>query len=171
MKSPTNYQHLPPGPKGQLIGLFKLNQINHPLHPLPALTLTCIILETMRLYPPVWAMPQTIATECKIGAYPVKRGHGLLACQWIVHRDARWFSNPDTFNPERWDNDLAKRLPSFAYFPFGGGTRVCVGKAFAMMETVSVLATIAQTYRFTLVSEQPIQPWASLTLRPQQPKL
>ncbi|NJM17799.1 MAG: cytochrome P450 [Richelia sp. SM1_7_0] len=128
-----------------------------------------VILETMRLYPPVWAIPRTVKNDCEIGGYPVKKGHGLLACQWIVHRDSRWFSDPDTFNPERWDNDFAKSLPTFAYFPFGGGSRICIGKAFAMMEASVVLATIAQNYRFTLVDQQSVEPWASLTLRPQQP--
>ncbi|MEO1373629.1 MAG: cytochrome P450 [Cyanobacteria bacterium J06635_10] len=127
-----------------------------------------VILETMRLYPPVWIIPRTVKSDCEIGGYHMKKGQGLVASQWIVHRDPRWFENPDTFNPSRWENDLIKRLPSFAYFPFGGGSRICIGKSFAMMEACLVLATIAQNYKFTLVSQQPVEPWASLSLRPKQ---
>lgn len=127
-----------------------------------------VVLETMRLYPPIWVIPRTVKSDCEIGGYHVKKGHGLVASQWIVHRDERWFSEPDIFNPSRWDNDLIKRLPSFAYFPFGGGSRICIGKSFAMMEACLVLATIAQNYKFTLVSQQPVKPWASLSLRPKQ---
>ncbi len=127
-----------------------------------------IILESMRLYPPVWAIPRTVAQDCEIAGYRVKAGNGLVASQWIVHRDPRWFSNPETFNPDRWANDFAKRLPSGAYFPFGGGSRICIGKAFAMMEARLLLATIAQAYQITLIQEEPIEPWASLTLRPKQ---
>jgi cytochrome P450 len=127
-----------------------------------------IVLEAMRLYPPVWAIVRTIAQDCEIAGYPVKAGHGLVASPWVVHRDPRWFSEPEKFNPDRWDNDFAKHLPSFAYFPFGGGSRICIGKAFAMMEACLLLATIASTYRMRLVSEQPVEPWASLTLRPKQ---
>jgi cytochrome P450 len=139
------------------------------LSDLPRLRYTeWIILETMRLYPPVWAIPRTVAQDCEIAGYPIKAGHGLVASPWVVHRDPRWFSDPDTFNPNRWDNDFAKHLPTFAYFPFGGGSRICIGKAFAMMEACLLLATIASTYHMKLVSEQAVEPWASLTLRPKQ---
>lgn len=127
-----------------------------------------IVLEAMRLYPPVWAIVRTVAEDCEIAGYPVKAGHGFVTSPWVVHRDPRWFSEPDQFNPDRWDNDFAKHLPSFAYFPFGGGSRICIGKAFAMMESCLLLATIASAYRMKLVSQQVVEPWASLTLRPKQ---
>lgn len=127
-----------------------------------------IVLEAMRLYPPVWAIPRTVTQTCEIGGYPLKAGLGLVASPWIVHRDPRWFDQPECFNPDRWANDLAKRLPSFAYFPFGGGSRICIGKAFAMMEACLLLATIAATYRIKLVANQTVEPWPSITLRPKR---
>jgi len=83
-----------------------------------------------------------------------------------VHRDPRWFDEPLNFLPERWEGDLAKRLPRFAYFPFGGGPRQCIGNSFALMEATLILATIAQKFRFRLVEEHPVKPLASITLRP-----
>ncbi|MGB6962230.1 MAG: cytochrome P450, partial [Candidatus Acidiferrum sp.] len=78
----------------------------------------------------------------------------------------RWYDAPEEFRPERWEGDLLKRLPRFAYFPFGGGPRQCIGNTFALMETALVLATIAQRYRFRLVEGHPVVPLASITLRP-----
>jgi cytochrome P450 len=86
--------------------------------------------------------------------------------QWVLQRDPRFFERPDEFVPERWLDGLAKRLPKFAYFPFGGGPRICMGNAFAMMEAVLILATIAQQARPTLVPGQSITPWPTAALRP-----
>jgi len=139
------------------------------LSDLPQLRYTeWIILETMRLYPPIWAIPRTVVEDCEIGGYAIKAGRSLVACPWVVHRDPRWYKDPDTFRPERWDNNFAKQLPALAYFPFGGGPRICIGKAFAMMEATLLLATIASNYRLRRVSQQSIDPWPSLTLRPKQ---
>lgn len=125
-----------------------------------------VIMEAMRLYPPVWAYARRVVEACEIAGYPVKPGMELLACPWITHRDPRWFTNPDQFNPDRWANDLIKRIPTFAYFPFGGGSRICIGKAFAMMEASLILAAVAQKYHMTLISKDSIEPWASISLRP-----
>ncbi|HZS71867.1 MAG TPA: cytochrome P450, partial [Candidatus Acidoferrum sp.] len=86
--------------------------------------------------------------------------------QWVVHRDARWYDAPLEFRPERWDGELQKRIPRFAYFPFGGGPRQCIGNSFALMEAQLSLATIAQRYRFRIVPGHPVEPLASITLRP-----
>jgi cytochrome P450 len=83
-----------------------------------------------------------------------------------VHRDPRWFDAPEEFRPERWQGDLLKRLPRFAYFPFGGGPRQCVGSSFAIMEATLLLATIAQTFRIQLVPAHPVVPMPTITLRP-----
>jgi cytochrome P450 len=83
-----------------------------------------------------------------------------------MHRDPRYFEDPDSFRPERWMNGLSKRLPKYAYFPFGGGQRLCIGNAFALMESALLIGTIAQSYRFTLAANQPVEPHAALTLRP-----
>ncbi len=86
--------------------------------------------------------------------------------QAVMHRDARYFEDPESFKPERWTNGLAKRLPKYAYFPFGGGQRLCIGSAFALMEAALLIGTIAQRYRFTLVADHRVEPHAALTLRP-----
>ncbi len=85
----------------------------------------------------------------------------------MVHRDARWFDDPDAFRPDRWAEERARQLPRFAYFPFGGGPRQCIGNTFAMMEAVLVLATIAQGCRLTLVPGQRVTPTPYVTLRPE----
>jgi cytochrome P450 len=91
---------------------------------------------------------------------------GVAMAQWVVHRDPRWYDAPEEFRPERWQGDLLKRLPRFAYFPFGGGPRQCIGNTFALMEAALVLATIAQKFRLRLVANHPVVPLASITLRP-----
>jgi cytochrome P450 len=85
---------------------------------------------------------------------------------WVVHRDPKLFPDPEAFNPDRWRDDLAKRLPRFAYFPFGGGPRVCIGNRFAMMETKLVLAGLMQRFRFEVAAETRLELRPSVTLRP-----
>jgi cytochrome P450 len=87
--------------------------------------------------------------------------------QWVVHRDPRFYDQPEEFVPERWEGDLMKRLPKYAYFPFGGGPRTCIGNTFALMETALVLAMVAQRFRCTLVPEHPVRPRPLFTLRPE----
>jgi cytochrome P450 len=125
-----------------------------------------VITESLRLYPPAWGMPRLAIEDVEIGGYKIAKGCGVSMSQWVVHRDARWFEEPLAFRPERWDGELQKRLPRFAYFPFGGGPRQCIGNAFALMEATLVLATIAQKFRFRLVADHPVVPLASITLRP-----
>ncbi len=93
-------------------------------------------------------------------------GTTVFMSQWVVQRDPRWFDRPEEFVPERWLDGLAKRLPKFAYFPFGGGPRQCIGNSFAVMEASLLLATIAQKFRLRLVANHPVVPLASITLRP-----
>lgn len=134
---------------------------------LPKLTYTNhVITESMRLYPPAWGTARTAIEDHEIAGYSVPKNSGVSFAQWTVHRDARWYDAPDEFRPERWEGDLLKRLPRFAYFPFGGGPRQCIGNSFALMEAALILATIAQQYRFRLVEEHPVVPLASITLRP-----
>jgi cytochrome P450 len=137
------------------------------LDDLPKLVYTNhIITESMRLYPPAWGTARTAVEHHEIAGYAVPKGSGVSFAQWTVHRDPRWYEAPDEFRPERWEGDLMKRLPRFAYFPFGGGPRQCIGNAFALMEAALILATIAQQYRFRLVEGHPVVPLASITLRP-----
>jgi cytochrome P450 len=134
---------------------------------IPKLAYTANILtESMRLYPPAWGMARLVKEEVEVAGYKLVEGNGVACAQWVVHRDPRWFEDAERFLPERWDGDLGKRLPRFAYFPFGGGPRQCIGNSFALMEATLVLATIAQRFRFKLVEGHPVKPLASITLRP-----
>jgi len=85
---------------------------------------------------------------------------------YLIQRDPRYFEDPDAFKPERWLEGLQKTLPRFAYFPFGGGPRQCIGESFAWMELVLLVATFAQQWRFELVPGHPVVPQAAVTLRP-----
>lgn len=125
-----------------------------------------VIAESLRLYPPAWGMARLAIADHEIAGYPVPPGTGIAIAQWITHRDARWFDAPDEFRPERWSGDLQKRLPRFAYFPFGGGPRQCIGNMFALMEATLVLAVVAQRFRLLLLPDARIEPMASITLRP-----
>ncbi len=137
------------------------------LEDLPKLTyLSHVLTESLRLYPTAWGMARLAAEEHEIAGYPVPVGYGVAFAQWVVHRDARWFDAPLEFRPERWENGLAKQLPRYAYFPFGGGPRQCIGNTFALMEASVVLATVGRKYRFALVPGHRVTPLASITLRP-----
>ena len=86
--------------------------------------------------------------------------------QWLLHHDLRYFTDPNRFDPDRWGSEACKKLPRFAYFPFGGGPRQCIGAGFATMEAVLLLATIASRFRLRLVEGQEVVPVPSFTLRP-----
>jgi cytochrome P450 len=125
-----------------------------------------VVTESMRLYPPAYALGREAARPIEVAGHVVPAGSFLIVGTWAVHRDARWFDEPDAFRPERWANDAARRLPRFAYLPFGGGPRQCIGNGFAMMEAVLILATLAQRFRPTLVPGQRVVPTPYITLRP-----
>jgi cytochrome P450 len=124
-----------------------------------------VVRESMRLYPPAWGIAREALADCEIGGYAVPKGTQLFMVQWLVHRDPRWFDDPEIFKPERWDNDLIKHLPHCAYFPFGDGPRICIGNHFAMMEAVLLLATIARRFRLEIVIGQTLEVMPSITLR------
>jgi len=124
-----------------------------------------VVLESMRLFPPVYIIGREAVTSCEIGGFRIARGTTVLMSEWVLHRDPRFFEQPEVFRPERWTANFQKKLPKFAYFPFGGGPRVCIGNTFAMMEMSLVLATIAQRYRFTMQAGHQVQPWPGFTLR------
>jgi cytochrome P450 len=134
----------------------------------PALTFSRdVIAEAMRLYPPAWVVGRRAVEDAPLGAWIAPAGSIVIASQWITHRDPRFWREPDAFRPERWTNGELNRQPKFAYFPFGGGTRVCIGEAFAWTELVLVLATIAQRRAFTLpAGSGPLASQPSVTLRP-----
>jgi cytochrome P450 len=135
---------------------------------LPRLPVTeWTILEAMRVYPPVYLLGREATRPLELGGYRVPKGVTVFMAQWVVHRDPRWFEDPLAFRPRRWADGLAKRIPKYAYFPFGGGPRVCIGNTFALMEAALLLATVGQKWRFTLEAEPPVVPWPSITLVPE----
>jgi cytochrome P450 len=137
------------------------------LDDLPNLSYTAhVITEVLRLYPAAWGLARLVVEPHEVAGYPVSKGMGVAMAQWVVHRDPRWYDEPEKFQPERWEGDLLRRLPRFAYFPFGGGPRQCIGNTFALMEAALVLATIAQKFRLRLVAHHRVVPLASITLRP-----
>ncbi|MBM3997502.1 MAG: cytochrome P450 [Planctomycetes bacterium] len=125
-----------------------------------------IALESMRLYPPAYVVGREATVDCEIGGYAVPAGTTILMPEWVVQRDPRFYDEPDKFKPERWGEERMKSLPKFAYFPFGGGPRVCIGQQFAMMELVLILATIAQKFRFRMQPGTTVTPLPTFTLRP-----
>jgi cytochrome P450 len=127
-----------------------------------------VIKESMRLYPPAWSVARTVIKDFELGGYCIPAGASVVMSQWIMHRDPRFFSDPEKFDPDRWSNENIQKLPKFAYFPFGGGPRQCIGASFAMMEAVLLLATIAGQFQLGKVEGQPIVPVPSFTLRPKE---
>jgi len=122
--------------------------------------------ESMRLYPPAWAMGRRALTDFTLGQYRLPAGTTVLISQYITHRDPRHFSDPLCFKPERFFAGGRASFPKFSYFPFGAGARQCIGEAFAWMEGVLLLATIAQKWRLHLVPAQRVEPQPLITLRP-----
>ena len=103
-----------------------------------------IFSEALRLYPPAWAIGRMAKAEFSLGGVEVPAKSICILSPYLVQRDARWFPDPEKFDPERWTPEAREARPKFAYFPFGGGARVCIGERFAWMEGVIIMAAIAQ---------------------------
>ncbi len=127
-----------------------------------------VVKESLRLYPPAYGVVRQALKDCEIGGYTIPAGATLAMFQWVVHRDPRYFDRPDEFVPDRWADDLAKRLPRCAYFPFGAGPRMCIGNSFANTELALMVAMIARRFQFKLVPGHPVLLNPSLTLRPRK---
>ncbi len=125
-----------------------------------------VLSESMRLYPPAWAMGREVLQDVSIGPYRMRRGTMVFFSQYIVQRDPRWFPDPERFCPERFTSEAKAGRPRFAYFPFGGGGRQCIGESFAWMEAILTLATIAQRWRVEVIAGQKIELQPKITLRP-----
>jgi cytochrome P450 len=123
-----------------------------------------VVTESMRVYPPVWGITRRATEPCQIGEYDVPARTLVISSQWILHRDSSYFEDPLEFRPERWTPELQSRLPKFAYFPFGGGMRGCIGESFAWMELILVVATIARRWRFYVDPKAKIVPSPLFTL-------
>jgi cytochrome P450 len=134
---------------------------------LPRLTYTSMVVnESLRLYPPAWAIERASVCATQVGGRRVPRNFTFIMSPWTIQRDARWFARPLQFEPERWADGLARSLPRFAYFPFGGGPHQCIGNTFALTEAILVLATIGQRFSFRLAPDQDLRPAPTITLRP-----
>jgi len=138
-----------------------------------------IVAESMRLYPPAWTMGRRAIEPHTIGGHQISKGDLVIMSQYVVHRDPRWWPAPNQFMPERWISQSASSVsavapldsaspvarPKYAYFPFGGGSRICIGESFAWTEAILLLATIAQRWKFTPEGPPPV-PEPRITLRP-----
>lgn len=134
---------------------------------IPNLALTeRIVKEAMRLYPPAWAIVRAAVQDVELGGYRVGASSTVIMSQWVMHRDPRFYDEPEEFRPDRWLEERYKSAPRFSYFPFGGGPRICIGASFAMTEAVLVLATVAQKWQMRLTSEAAPKPIPGITLRP-----
>lgn len=134
---------------------------------LPHLPLTeQIVTEAMRLYPPIWTTGRMVFQPFELSGYQIPAGATLVATQLLVHRDPRWFDKPLEFHPDRWTPEFRRQLPKFAYFPFGGGSRVCIGEGFAWMEAKLVLATLGQHWRMRHDSQHTVEMHPLVSLRP-----
>ena len=125
-----------------------------------------VLAESMRLYPPAWAMGRYARNDFQLGDYFLPAKTTVLISQFVVHRDPRFFPNPLRFDPERFTAEAKARRTKFTYFPFGAGFRQCIGESFAWMEGVLVLATLAQRWKLRLVPEHRVEPEPLITLRP-----
>jgi cytochrome P450 len=133
----------------------------------PKLPYTRMVLtESMRLYPPAWVLGREAIRPTRIGGYLIPKGAAVFMSQFVIHHDPRFYPDPYQFKPERWLPEEEKKLPRFAYFPFSGGPRSCVGEQFAWMEGILLLATIAQEWKMRLAPGHRVAMLPRITLRP-----
>jgi len=125
-----------------------------------------VVAEAMRLYPPAWVVGRIALKDFQAGEYVVPAGALVLISQYVVQRDPRFFPDPARFDPARWTHEAREARPTYSYFPFGAGARRCIGEAFAWMEAVLLVATIAHEWRLRLAPDQNVEPQPRITLRP-----
>ncbi len=123
-----------------------------------------VVSEALRMYPPVYGIARRAKEDVTIGSFTVPRGSEVMLWVYMTHHDPRWYPEPSEFRPERFDAEL----PKFAYLPFGGGPRACIGKSFAMMEARLLLATLAQRYRLRLARGERVELAPRITLTPRR---
>ena len=134
----------------------------------PALAYTeRVVTESMRLYPPAYGIGREAQQATEVAGYPIAPRTIVFIPTWVVHRDPRWYDEPQAFRPERWATEGARSMPRYAYLPFGGGPRQCIGNGFAMMEAVLLLAAIARRFRLELVPGQSVTPTPYVTVQPE----
>jgi cytochrome P450 len=126
-----------------------------------------VIQETLRLYVPGWILPRGTLDDVHLGGCHIPKGSALLLCTYATHHDPRWWKDPERFDPERFTPEEVALRPRYAFYPFGGGQRQCIGMQFAYIEALYAIAILARKFRFRLVSPKPIQPGVATTLKPQ----
>jgi cytochrome P450 len=127
-----------------------------------------VVAESMRLYPPAWAIGREAKEAVEIGGYVLPAGAVVLISPWVTHRDPRFWADPEQFNPDRWSVESESTRARWSYFPFGGGSRSCIGEAFAWMESVLVLATIERQWQVDAAGPRHPKLQPTITLRPKQ---
>ncbi|MGG4354736.1 cytochrome P450 [Paenibacillus lautus] len=125
-----------------------------------------IIMESMRKFPAAWTIGYDAVNKVQIGKWEFDPGDGFFMSQYLMHRNPKYFDLVEDFIPERWTEEFIQQLPQFAYFPFGGGARSCIGNHMGMMEVTLVMATIGQRYRLEMLNKEPLIPMPLITLRP-----
>lgn len=125
-----------------------------------------VIKESMRLFPPVYLFGREARCSVQLGDYSIRKGDSVVMSQWIVHRDESYFPDPLVFDPDRWSAERERSLPKYAYFPFGGGPRVCIGREVAMLEAEQIISNLARRFTVSLDSPDGAEPWPTVTLRP-----
>ena len=124
-----------------------------------------ILRESMRLYPPVWSLGRYVDKDYTLGKYTVPAGSTIMMSQYLMHRDPRYYNEPEQFDPERWSSEAKSSLPRFSYFPFGGGIRACIGESFAWMEGILLIATISRQWKMHLLPGHRVELDPGITLR------
>jgi len=127
---------------------------------------TKVLTESMRIYPPAWILVRQAVKDSVIGGYSIPLGADLVLSQYVTHHDPRLFSEPEMFDPDRWTPEMRSALPRFAYFPFGGGARSCIGEPFAWMEGVLLLAAISRRWSMRHLEGHRVEMLPRITLRP-----
>ena len=128
-----------------------------------------VIKEALRLYPPVFHSSRESKEEVTFGGYTIPAGAQIYTPQWVVHRDERWYDDPETFDPERWTSERMRERPDFAHFPFSGGRKQCIGRTFAMVELKAILSMFMKRTDIELLSEREPELQASVTIKPKNP--
>jgi cytochrome P450 len=128
-----------------------------------------VLAESMRRYPPAWGIGRRAIEDVEIAGYTIPRGTVVIVSQYLLHNDPRFFPEPERFDPDRWLPERQHGRPKFAYFPFGGGNRVCIGESFAWMEGILLLGTLARRWRLERLETAPVPMKAVITLRPARP--